>query len=1013
MTANIKVRKKRSKKVSSTDMQMLSVLSNSETVYYDWDKERIVKSLVKETDCDEALAREIADSVEQSVAKSGRTSISSDIIRAMVNEELFNRGKTKILEKQGIYSISRHDIEQLIFSKSNDNSNITKNTPGVVAITIAEILLKRYALDVIFSDDVKEAHLRGEIYLHDLGQSPTKVYCGSHSMAAILKNGLNLQNMTNTSAPAKSALVLIGHLNTFLSLYSGFWAGALGVADVNTVIAPLLVGMEYKEIKQIAQYLFFSFAQNCFSRNGGEVLFIDLNFYSGITPHLRDVKAIGPGGVMLDKTYGDFENEARLFTKAALEITKEGDSKGKLMAFPKCFDKDTKLLIRHEDGIEFSTVGGVMDMIDDGRTVQLPAPKWRNDRVTGVVWADVKGAVYRGVEDGLCVELSNNIKMVTTKDHHYYVWNGTCIAEKEAKDLVIDDIMLCVVPLCVADDLADGQTSSIVPELVKSITPHMVDAVAIEMDNEHHDFVTGDGIITKNCQFHIRQETFDNPDDLAVLEYACEVAAHNGNVYFNFDRSAVQLSACCFSPDTNAIIKLPDGVVVTGTFEKLYELCANWGYNSICVLRRGKWVKASIIQTNRGGRKMFDIHLHNGDVLCVTDDHIFPTVNGDKFARDLTNEDMLIGDRYTKDGTIDVGMESPYWVTEVCESEEKPDWVYCFEMEDKSDPYFTLPNGVISHNCRLTEKVTDPELIKNPDRIRFTGVCNTTVNLPQVGYRSGKDAKKMYAELERSVGLAIKATLQRKAYLKKLVGVSGSPLEQIGKPFYDGKPYVDLDNATYIVGIVGMNELVKYMTGEELHESVNALKFGLEVMSYFYFMLKEAGEKHHMKFVAEESPVENCNNRLCQCDRKYYPESMEYMHGQNGAYYYTNSVHLRPDCNADIIERIQKQALFSPMFEAGTVVHCFVGENAPSPKAILSLLKKTWDLTNCKQLTISPELTYCNVCGAAMLGLKNKCPNCGAEDVSMERVALGKNTSSEEIKKKFDQWAKELEVLHE
>lgn len=173
---DVKVRKKRSKKVSSTDMQMLSVLSNSEVVYYDWDKERIIKSLMNEADCDERLASDIADSVEQTIAKSGRKSISSDIIRAMVNEELFNRGKTKILEKQGIYSISRHDIEQLIFSKSNDNSNITKNTPGVVAITIAEILLKRYALDVIFSDDVKEAHLRGEIYLHDLGQSPVKVY---------------------------------------------------------------------------------------------------------------------------------------------------------------------------------------------------------------------------------------------------------------------------------------------------------------------------------------------------------------------------------------------------------------------------------------------------------------------------------------------------------------------------------------------------------------------------------------------------------------------------------------------------------------------------------------------------------------------------------------------------------------------------------------------------------------------------------------------------------------------
>lgn len=815
--------------------------------------------------------------------------------------------------------------------------------------------------------------------------------CGSHSMAAILKNGLNLQNMTNTSAPAKSALVLIGHLNTFLSLYSGFWAGALGVADVNTIIAPLLVGMDYKEIKQIAQYLFFSFAQNCFSRNGGEVLFIDLNFYSGITPHLRDVKAIGPGGVTLDKVYGDFENEARLFTKACLEITKEGDSKGKLMAFPKCLDKDTKLLVRHTDGVEFSTIGGVKQMLDEGRIVQLPAPKWRGDRIVGVVWSDVKGAAVRGKEMGLQITLSDGVKLLTTKDHKHYVWNGTCIVEKEAQNIVVNDVLISVVPLYAANDLADGQTSSIVPVLVKSIEEKEVDAIAIEMDNDRHDFVTGDGVVTKNCQFHIRQETFDNSDEREVLEQACDVAAHNGNVYFNFDRSAVQLSACCFVGSQD--------VFVNGRLMSFADAWEKYGQNTIVTIHKGKGVYANIVHVpyNDDWVRLYT----DCGMLTVTKDHKFV-----RDGKDVCAEDIDIGDALETDNQV------PCYVYAIEHLPNKSDYAYCFEMVNEDDPYFTLPEGVISHNCRLTEKVTDPELIKNPDRIRFTGVCNTTVNLPQVGYRSGKDKQKMFDELERSVGLAIKATLQRKAYLKTLVGVAGSPLEQIGKPFYDGKPYVDLDNATYIVGIVGMNELVKYMTGEELHESTEALKFGLEVMAHFYFMLKEAGEKHHMKFVAEESPVENCNNRLCQCDRKYYPESMEYMHGQNGAYYYTNSVHLRPDCQADIIERIQKQALFSPMFEAGTVVHCFVGENAPSPKAIMSLLKKTWDLTNCKQLTISPELTYCNVCGAAMLGLKNKCDKCGAVDVGMERVALGKETSSEEIKQKFDQWAKELEVLH-
>ena len=41
---------------------------------------------------------------------------------------------------------------------------------------------------------------------------------------------------------------------------------------------------------------------------------------------------------------------------------------------------------------------------------------------------------------------------------------------------------------------------------------------------------------------------------------------------------------------------------------------------------------------------------------------------------------------------------------------EKVDYdndIYCFEMENKKEPYFTLPNGIITHNCRLRNEVTD------------------------------------------------------------------------------------------------------------------------------------------------------------------------------------------------------------------------------------------------------------------------------------------------------------------
>ena len=35
------------------------------------------------------------------------------------------------------------------------------------------------------------------------------------------------------------------------------------------------------------------------------------------------------------------------------------------------------------------------------------------------------------------------------------------------------------------------------------------------------------------CDFHINADTFSDPDQLELLEYACQVASENGSPYFN------------------------------------------------------------------------------------------------------------------------------------------------------------------------------------------------------------------------------------------------------------------------------------------------------------------------------------------------------------------------------------------------------------------------------------------------------------------------------------------------
>lgn len=329
---DLRVRKKTRHDANSTDIAlMVTPLTKDEIL--SWDKAKVASALVKEADLDVELANEIASAVETKIVDSNITHISTSLIREIVDNELFVRGLNKKLEQQATIGMPIYDLETLVFSKSKENANINSNNPEAINLAIAETTLKQYALQRIFSKDISESHMKGEIHLHDLGY-PTRVYCSSHSLEYIKKYGLHLTNLDTQSAPAKHARTLTGHLNTFLASMQAYYAGALGVAYVNIMYAPYLEGMTDKQMRQEAQHLIFSASQNAFSR-GGQSLFIDHNIHTGIPNYLKKIPAIGPSGKYTGKTYGDYEELTQRFARAMLSVWQKGDEYGKPFAFPK------------------------------------------------------------------------------------------------------------------------------------------------------------------------------------------------------------------------------------------------------------------------------------------------------------------------------------------------------------------------------------------------------------------------------------------------------------------------------------------------------------------------------------------------------------------------------------------------------------------------------------------------------------------------------------------------------
>ncbi|MEG1641615.1 MAG: anaerobic ribonucleoside-triphosphate reductase [Synergistaceae bacterium] len=333
----------------STDLAlMVDALAQEESS--PWDAGRIRDALIIEAGVDPVTAEAISLEIEEDLLKYNRKRITTTIIREMVNVKLFQRGLDAKLADHSRIGLPIHDLEKMILTKNKENSN-TSHNPESINLSIAEMVLKEYALTKVFTKDVADAHLSGDIHLHDLGMV-NRPYCSGQSVAYVARYGLNIPSITSVSDPAKHADVLLAHILKMTSVLQNHFAGAIGWDAINMYFAPYLVGWTYEQHKQLAQQLIFEFNQLAGGR-GGQIAFTDINLYYEIPNHFRDVPAIGPGGKFTGKTYADYDKEAKMFVKALFDVYMKGDSRGQPFFFPKPLLHITDYFFKEEGWEEF------------------------------------------------------------------------------------------------------------------------------------------------------------------------------------------------------------------------------------------------------------------------------------------------------------------------------------------------------------------------------------------------------------------------------------------------------------------------------------------------------------------------------------------------------------------------------------------------------------------------------------------------------------------------------------
>lgn len=300
--------------------------------------------------------------------------------------------------------------------------------------------------------------------------------------------------------------------------------------------------------------------------------------------------------------------------------------------------------------------------------------------------------------------------------------------------------------------------------------------------------------------------------------------------------------------------------------------------------------------------------------------------------------------------------------------------------------YFLFDRGELpslAQCCRLTLELTteDRKLLAKPEDVRFVGVQNVTVNLPRCAYKANYKDKALFNEIHDAMKIAVKAHKQKTEYIKKLIEQKDGPLSFFANGM-DGEPYIYFDRSSYLIGVLGLNEMVKHHCGAELHESQEAYDFGLEIIKFMKECCDEFKKSEDMKFVLEETPAESTSYRFARLDMAHFQDCAKMVvkgNPETGDIYYTNSIHFAYDADIDIIERIKKQSVFHPFITAGAIVHGWMGDKMPDAKSILDLIKKIHSKTMCKQIVFSPEFSLCTDCGKLHMGLIDDCPDCGGK----------------------------------
>lgn len=268
-------------------------------------------------------------------------------IQDLVEEELIRNNYPKTAKAYILYREKRRqsrdskhiliDVEKTMdeyLDKSdwrvNANANQGYSLGGLILNTSGKIIAN-YWLNKIYSERVRNAHVEGDVHIHDLDMFSG--YCAGWSLRQLLEEGFNGVPGKTESLPPKHLESALSQMVNFLGTLQNEWAGAQAFSSFDTYLAPYVKKdkLEYPQVKQAIQQ--FVFNLNVPSRWGTQTPFTNITL-DWVCPEDMKNQKLEIGKKPFQFTYGECQKEMDMINKAFIEVMTEGDANGRIFTFP-------------------------------------------------------------------------------------------------------------------------------------------------------------------------------------------------------------------------------------------------------------------------------------------------------------------------------------------------------------------------------------------------------------------------------------------------------------------------------------------------------------------------------------------------------------------------------------------------------------------------------------------------------------------------------------------------------